>query len=468
MPVNPYDNPSSIPPGHAGLEVYVEHSPDRDPPPYYAGRHQLLSDIENTCKYVWKQCHNRLSTPKGTTRVLYGAPGAGKSSTLAWLRHSWSKGHSIAQGGKYDGPAPVVIFDAACELLTSPENFYAELMQAALPGSGEQMFAKTVESVRKRIGSSLQIVQGEYESEHRVEFAVDKARLRTVARALPPYEWTHPVVVAIDEAQAMNVDDHSPSGRVLRELHANDADLPVVMLLAGLSDTPARVSMVGLSRLSQNYTYSLKGLNVDELEELKQGFCSYFEISLGKRERKFDALLSKTDGWPAHVQNCLKAFAKVYLSVKCETEDVDFDKVELLSRASRMEYYHARMSPAMRQTNRLLSRLIAQSTDDQNAEDYLLTIDQLDRECKSGDQGLRGLPDGMTSLDYYYTLIHHGALQEFTDGTVNCPIPSFRQYLIEAGRRHPSNGSHREIPYLYGFSPEALTRIEAAHSVRQA
>ena len=41
------------------------------------------------------------------------------------------------------------------------------------------------------------------------------------------------------------------------------------------------------------------------------------------------------------------------------------------------------------------------------------------------------LPEGMTAKDYYNHLLHNGALQESDDGWVECPIPSFRQYILD-------------------------------------
>ena len=48
--------------------------------------------------------------------------------------------------------------------------------------------------------------------------------------------------------------------------------------------------------------------------------------------------------------------------------------------------------------------------------------------------GLKKLPPGMSADDYYNDLIHSGALQERNDGKVLCPIPSFRQFLIEVSK----------------------------------
>ena len=54
-----------------------------------------------------------------------------------------------------------------------------------------------------------------------------------------------------------------------------------------------------------------------------------------------------------------------------------------------------------------------------------------------------GLPSGMTATDLYDNLIHRGALQERDDDTVICPIPSFRQFLIEKLLQHEQQEQNR-------------------------
>ena len=96
--------------------------------------------------------------------------------------------------------------------------------------------------------------------------------LAAVAKALPHSKWKRPVVVAIDEAQNMPGDENSPVGLLLQAFHESQANLPVIVLLAGLSDTKMRVRELGLSRLSKNRVCSLNGLDAVEVAELKAGF----------------------------------------------------------------------------------------------------------------------------------------------------------------------------------------------------
>ncbi|MCY4543039.1 MAG: hypothetical protein OXB95_11730, partial [Rhodobacteraceae bacterium] len=62
---------------------------DRSVPPYYAGRADMLADIEECCLDLWKRRKGRELQASSLTRIFYGAPGAGKSSTLMHLRDKW-------------------------------------------------------------------------------------------------------------------------------------------------------------------------------------------------------------------------------------------------------------------------------------------------------------------------------------------------------------------------------------------
>ncbi len=472
------DNPLQIPAGQEGLARFIQ-TKDRNAPPYFAGRKRLLSDIEDACMNVW-HCHeNRLTQDKGLTRMVYGAPGAGKSSILEYLRYTWEQGAYMtldAAGRERPGPTPSLMYFGSAEAYLL-EEFFEKLVDVVTQGQTKDVFAQISETLRVSGGGDALLVKGGIEHETTKRHDAVRATLAAVAKALPPSKWKRPVVVAIDEAQNMPGDENSPVGLLLQAFHESHANLPVIVLLAGLSDTKMRVRKLGLSRLSDGNANSLNGLDTAEVAELKAGFCAHFEIDLGRYSDDFDALLQRTDGWAAHLQNCLRAFSKVYLEAQCRIEAVDFTRVEQLSQGSRMRYYHARRSNAMKDSAGLLGMLMAQMTGSEKREHILDMIQRIADDNASSRSRILRLPRGMTEDDYYNDLIHSGALQERDDEKVVCPIPSFRQFLIELSR--PVTGadsaddaghSLREAPQQlhYGFTWDALQRIEAAHEIQPA
>lgn len=376
-----------------------------------------------------------------------------------------------AAGRERPSPAPVMLYSGSGGILHSLSVFCEDLVDLVTPERSKDLFAAFSETMRVSGGGSAGFVQGGIEREKTTHYDAVTAGLKAVAKVLPPAQWKQPVVIGVDEAQNLPGDRLSPVGELLQALHANDVNLPVLVVLSGLSDTRERISELGLSRLSKRSAYSLNGLDAAEIEELKEGFCAHFEIDLSGRTDEFDALLRRTDGWAAHLQNCLQAFAEVYLEAECEIEAVDFARVEQLSLEVRMEYYFDRLSDAMKTSSGVVGLLMKQMKGREVRRDILSMIQRIDENhAGSRDVGLR-LPDGITVHEFYHDLIHRGALQERNDGTVICPIPSFRQYLIEKGRLGEDDYSmRREVPHqlYYGLTWDALQRVEAAHQVRPA
>ena len=464
------DNPCSIPGGLKGLQIFVQRHKDRSALPYYAGRAHVLASIEDACTVIWQSHMQGESQPHGLTRQIFGAPGAGKSSTLEYLRHVWSNNKYMtteAHGTERPGPTPVMLYSGPGHILHSLDRLCKNLIKVVSPDSADELYAAFTQTMRKRAGVDIKIAKGEIEAEQTIQFVVE-ASLDTVAEILPPDRWTRPVVIGVDEAQNLPGDRHSPVGILLQSLHANDHNLPVLVVLAGLSDLRTRTSTLGLSRPSIETVHSLAGLNSDEMEDLKRGFCMHFDINLGQRESEFDALLARTDGWPAHIQNCLRSFGRIYLEAQGDINAVDFKKVEKLSLAARMEYCYGRMSKQMKDAPGLLGLLMTRLHGNMFSGHILSLIDQIDAQHSGTRDLIYRLPQNMTARDYFDELIHHGALQELDDGTVECPIPSFRQFMIEVGLREPTHTPPmRDVPREHGLAWDAVERIEAAHQIRQ-
>ena len=471
-------NPMQIAAGREGLARFIR-SKDRNAPPYFAGRKRLLSKIEDACSDVW-HCHeNRLAQNKGSTWMVYGAPGAGKSSFLEYLRYAWQQGAYMtldAAGCERPGPTPAMMYFGSTDAY-SLEEFFEKLVDLVTQGQTKDVFAQISETMRVSGGGDAVLVTGGIEHETTKHHDAVRTTLAAVAKALPHSKWKRPVVVAIDEAQNLPGDENSPVGMLLQAFHESQTNLPVFVLLAGLSDTKMRVRELGLSRLSDGNANSLNALDVAEVAELKAGFCAHFEIELGRYSDEFDALLQRTDGWAAHLQNCLRAFSKVYLEAQCRIEAVDFAKVEQMSQGSRMRYYHARRSDAMKDSSELLGSLMAQLTGSEERGQILDMIQRISDDNANSRNRTKRLPPDMSEEDYYNDLIHSGALQELNDGKVVCPIPSFRQFLIEVSRPVASASSAddaghslREAPQQlhYGLTWDALQRVEAAHEIQPA
>ena len=434
-----------LPAGLGGLKTFVTKHTDRSPPQFFAGRKDIISDIEDACSSCWEYHSTGGSQDGATTRLIYGAPGAGKTSTLVHLHDEWAQGTYITKcsdGSRRKGPAPVMLFSGSGAIMDRLEKFCVNLVNLVEPGRGNEMFATIHESIRVSGGIDGLFVRGETKTEKLKQLRVIEAGLEAVKKALPHNNWKRPVVIGVDEAQNLKGDKHSPVGRLLQQLHTDNHNLPVIVVLAGLSDTVERVKELGLTRLSREHMYSLNCLDREETEDLKEGFCRNFQIDLGKQEAQFDQMLSATHGWPCHIQNCLYAFAKYYIEAEGDIDKVDFYLIELECLRLRTDYYYDRVSKEISNSVMLLSSVMKQLTEAMSIWEVIDIIEQQSRRAK---RRAEKLPRGMTAEDYYNHLIHRGVLQQSKNYAVDCPIPSFRQFLIKLPNRDKIAERHRGV-----------------------
>ena len=409
---------------------------DKNSPPYFAGRKKVLSDIEDACAQSWERHTAKGRQRKAATRVIYGAPGAGKTSTLNYLRDCW-KGESESyatpdeNGAVRPQPVPVVYLLEARSPLDDPKRFCKELANVLSPGVGDTVFDTF--SSTARVGGSMKIVIAEAkgETETTTHSPTPAAALATVLEAVPPKQWSRPLVIAVDETQNLAQTRDCFAGKLFQELHANQYDAPITLVLGGLSDSIKRAGELGLTRLSKGCVHSLDRFDAEEVAELKFGFCARFGLDIGSREAEFDAMLAACDGWPAHLTNGLHAFCQVFLECDCDMARVDFAKVERISMTERHQYYQYRLSTAMKRSGFVLADVMRQLDGSQEPGDVEEIIEL---RAMAGEHSRRTkdrLHDGMTAWQFYEDLTHHGALQERDDGTVECPIPSFRRFILD-------------------------------------
>ena len=181
---------------------------DRSVPPYYAGRSEILADIEARVNLKWKRQEVNEPQASGMTRILYGAPGAGKSSTLMHLKRKWNA------AGSRDF-APCMLY------LSTPGEFedgelLTELVAEALrSGLGERVRRHTAieDSVKLGVGSTG-IGRVTKSGSRPPADPIDAA-----LQHLPASEWKRPLVVAIDEFQNMSGDRNDAHAKMLQGLH---------------------------------------------------------------------------------------------------------------------------------------------------------------------------------------------------------------------------------------------------------
>ncbi len=241
--------------------------------------------------------------------------------------------------------------------------------------------------------------------------------------------WNFPLIVAIDEAQRLPPGDRTPAAYFVQTIHEATIGLPLTLVLAGLGDTRDRAQEMGLaSGLKLN---EVGRLSVKETDELVRGFCCHFGLRADGSEPFLEELAAGAEGWPRHLHFALQALGEEALAADGDLRRVSWSASAKRAAESRLRYYRAQQSREMK----VAAPLIAMALGKMGERPSLFKVRQLLAKL-AAEAPDASFPSGMTVDSFYDHLTHRGALQEREDASVHCPIPSFRSFLIEEGKRY--------------------------------
>ena len=356
------------------------------------------------------------------TRIVQGAPGSGKSSVLAEMQSRLL--------GMEAGAAPRLLTVSSTRLATEAgvADVLAAVAAAAMTEKkgwravGRDVFAR----IRREVDSVSVAGAG---VTLRAKDMPDPAALASLEVTLPGWEWPRPVILAVDEAQNLPSGKQTPAGRLFCSIHEADTGLPLTLVLAGLGDTPDRAGELGLTRgLTQ---HPVGGLSAVETEELMRGFCGRFGIETAGAEDRLAALAAPCEGWPRHLHFALQAFGAAALEAGGDAARIGWDDVFAAAAGSRRAYYCAQQDMAMRDSGNLVGAVMFELDRNLSASEIIKLIK---RKAAPGQTEVDwSLPPGADAYSFRRHLMHQGALQTAEDGRFLCPIPSFRNFLIDEG-----------------------------------
>ncbi len=417
-----------------GLREFIE-ARDRSYPPYFAGRKDVIADIKTVCRTMWQRHTAGAPQDKGMTRIIHGAPGAGKTSLLGHLERQW--------GGSRTGTPPRLLRLVEDTVVSHAEAFHEALIRVVSPELAGKLYAQPGSRVS---GGGVQVLgTGGHISVQRAPPMIRPRSLMDLSGLVE--RWDSPVVVAIDEAQNIGRINAAATAAILQGLHNNLNNLPVMLVLAGLGDTVDRAMELGLSRPAQGTTWTLGCFDEAESDDLIAGWGRHFGLPDGDWRNTMRGIAEDCDHWPVHVQNALMALADEVVAADGRLEDVQSSVLRARSRKRQLAYYRQRMSPEIEGSAYLVGAMMR----DLEPARGVIGVDRLIRQHCIDESGWR-LPDGMTVNEYFNHLIHRGALHKHLDtGTVECPIPSFRAWLIEQGEPPHENDPEPDSRPSPGF-----------------
>ena len=404
-----------------GLKDFID-SGDKSPPPVFVGREDILRDIEATARRIRKEYIATGQGNPGETRIIQGAPGAGKSSVIAELKY-----RSI------NSPAPQapLVLSLNSSRISRPENILVPLARLVNVNRADEFLARINETLVAggSVGTSGTKVEGRVESSMtRLDPDPNLTEFEEWVLNLPEDQGIKgPIIVAIDEAQRFREQVDSPLAKFLQGIH-DGSKLPMMLVLAGLGDTNARARAMELTRGSK--VHEIGSLAPEEAGEFMLACCRRFGMDPRGHEERLVELAAPCEGWPRHLHFTLQSLGREALKGDGDLAKISWEDVKKQAKESRTRYYQDQQSQEMKLSSSLVGNILREYRPGSKLPDV---IDNITLHAGEGT-GIKWLiPEGMTAKSLADHLIHRGVFLEKKDHTISFAIPSFRSYLIEAG-----------------------------------
>jgi len=393
---------------------------EKDPPPILIGREAILAAQMEAVGAAWRGAAAPEHGALGRTQILHGAPGAGKSSILAELRKQSHK--KEADFGVFR-----VVELAPHDLQTD----IAGTVRAVAAAGG--MPPDRWRSLTAHLTGSASIGIAELRAALGWTGRTDPRTLIELKSVFSPPRWQAPVIVAIDEAQRFAGDHTTPHAMFLQAIHDGKLGLPLVLTLAGLGDTRERARAMHLTRGST--THAVGALAADDAATLMEAICTHFGMDPEPVAAELGRLAAPCEGWPRHLHGTLRALGRAALAVDGDLHSIDWATVHRDAAASRLQSYRDQQSALMDEAATLTAMVV--HTIHPRFGASRSEILEVIHQTVGTRKGTR-LPRGTEPEHFFVHLIHCGALHVGPDKRLRVPIPSFRDYLLEAGGLEPA------------------------------
>ena len=383
----------------------------RAQPPVFAGRKAVIEDISSAAELAYEKWSSGGIDAKdpGLTRLVQGAPGAGKTALLRHLQERWR--------GNPEPGRPITVRVSA-GALESPEEMHKRLREqiptTVMEKWGAVLVGGLIKTVPGGVADALEPV---------AEAATGVLREKAVA-SVPAA-----VVVMVDETQ--RVRPHSAAATTLQNLHEGAfGDIPVLPVFAGLGYLHSHLQQEGIkiSRYSDDRrcVHTLGRLRDSECLALLREWLAHFGVVArpAESEQWGDALSRDTQGWPMHTSGFLAALADELAQSRNPAilASADLEIARKVAAEDRAVYYNGRYRGIIQANVRWVGRAMAVlgAKGDLLEEDATAII----RDVGPSDGDAPAL---------FNALVNRGFLQRQGVGlTFACPIPSLISHAAVA------------------------------------
>ncbi len=379
---------------------------DRGPAAFFHGRKAIISSFETALS-------DTITLNAGTTFLIQGAPGAGKTALLDVL-----SAEARPQGWKVASIKIKDLYDPISMAQSLGESYVMDKQYAANVG--------------------IHGIGGGYSRNVAGYSSVDG-----LLKEEAPEEG---LILVLDEAQRMNeipVDSerHTITGDTLEMIHNGRIGRPVILLAAGLGTTQSALNSLGISRFVGDCTVGLGALGEESEWAVIRDWLTKEGGAKGDPAPWIHAIAQQTHGWPQHIISYVKS-AVAYLKSNNHRMTDDGLQIVLEKGAEhRIQYYRQRARGIDKRKRQVLAKTFNNVPLGETME-----IDDIKSSLKQ--------EYSKEEADYLFNkALEKGIIDERDDGDYGIPIPSMQTWLIEEYGRDRMELPRGEVSRVKPESP---------------
>ena len=356
---------------------------DRGPAEYFHGRAKILANFNALAKTAVEE-------KGGSTFLIQGAPGAGKTALL----------------------------DQCAELASNKGWHVAKIKTGALWDKGKMLRSLGLGKMVGVDSVSLSFVEIFQTAISFSEPARSTSSLNVVEK-----RKRKPLLLLLDEAQRLSKAgglsqiQFDEAGDLLEAIHNGELNKPVILLVAGLGRTKTAFGSLGVSRFKGGCFVELGALGKESERAVIRDWLIKGGGAKGDPNTWINAIAQKTQGWPQHITAYGDAASKQIQKDRGDMTPAGLDVVYRLGMERREAYYNQRAEEISRKERRSLARLITNVS----------IRDGLDKEDIEAALSQEYGPE--KAQDLFTRVLDRGILHSY-DGVYTVPIPSMHNWLV--------------------------------------
>ncbi len=357
---------------------------DRGPSKYFHGRCEIRNLFSDRLDHY-------KSVNGGTTFLIKGPPGAGKSALL----------DVIAQDAVHKG--------WNVRMKVTPEDFHNPARMAQTLSVQHSPTESTKTTV------NLEFFKHEWKSE--------KTREYSVAQIIAEAASFAPLLLVLDEAQHLinlasphTVKDAATS--TLNAIHNGHIGYPVMLLAAGLGTSEHALNTLGVSRFAGPARIRLGPIDHESTCAVIHDYITG-EGGTNLPKEWIEPIAERTHGWPQHIVCYARAAALHLASLPHPPTESDLNVVMRRGRRDQEEYYHGRAHDISWGQREILAYIFAKIPEGGSVRRRTI-VSALSEEY----------PHEVAEATFKRAL-HQGILDQKKNGAYGVPIPSMRQWLVD-------------------------------------